>query len=164
MTTPDTITQQTASPVTTPAGRKVKARRMAWGRAKELLKLIPKHLNEYAPLFFSKDAEGGAVSIKVDVLIPRLVEMIGSVEELADFVLEHGTDVTPEELASEITLHDALALIGAALEINMGADLKNSCASIAKTLSGLVSAQSPKKTPTAESTPTSADPVLQPTT
>ena len=159
----DTITQKSIPTVTLASGKKISARRMLWARSKELLKLIPRHVNEFAPLFMGERDGVVVFSLESTAIIPRLVEMVASAEDLADFILVNGTDITEEQLNDEITLHDALSLIGAALEINVGNDLKNSCAGIGKTLSGLVSA-TPRKTSTAASTPTSAGTVSAPTT
>ncbi len=159
----DTITQKTASSITLESGATISARRMKWGAATKLLRLIPQHLTTYAPLFFAKDEAGNAVGVSVDAILPKLGQMIGSVEELTTFVLLNGTNITPEQLSEDLEFHQGFELIAAALELNAGDDLKNSCAGIGKTLSGLVSA-TPRKTSTAASTPTSAGTVSAPTT
>jgi len=113
--------------------------------------------------FFAKDEAGNAVGVSVDAILPKLGQMIGSVEELTTFVLLNGTNITPEQLSEDLEFHQGFELIAAALELNAGDDLKNSCAGIGKTLSGLVSA-TPRKTSTAASTPISAGTVSAPTT
>lgn len=148
------LAQKAIHPPLLDLARNASAHRMPWRRSTELLKLITAHLTTHAPLFLGKGADG-VVTLNIETLLPKLAGLIANVEELAEFVLEHGTDLTRAEVDDQLTAVDAFRMIAAVLEINCGEDLKNSLADIAKTLSGLVSAE-PRTTSTPTSTSTSA--------
>lgn len=118
---------------------KVVVRRMYWKAAKDFLKLIAKHLS--------------GLGADLANVLPRLPEIIGSVDELSTFLVVHSTDLSAEAL-DKLDLAQAAAVIEAAIELNCGDELKNSCAGIAAALAGLVpaAAQTTMKAG-AESTP-----------
>lgn len=104
---------------------KVIVRRMYWKAAKDFMKLLAKHL-------------GGLGTNLADIL-PRLPEVITSADELAAHLVVNSTDLTAAQF-DQLDLAQAMAVIEAAIELNAGAELKNSFAGIAAALGGLMPA------------------------
>ncbi|WP_221029896.1 hypothetical protein [Actomonas aquatica] len=147
------MSQLTAKTITVPAGsvgRQISVNRLPWRRATELLKKLSAHIGKFSDLV-KKPADGQPATFDVEGVLPRLVDLITSVEELGDFLLEHATDLQAAE-AEKLDLVDAGAVLSAACELNLGEDLKNSFAGIAASLSALVPAATKTPTPTSTST------------
>jgi len=102
--------------------RKVVVRRMRWGAARAFLKKLAQHVANL----------GGSLA---DVL-PKLPELIGTVDELAGDLIINSTDLKKEEL-DQLDVAQFAALLDAAVELNLGEELKNSFAGIAKNLTAL---------------------------
>lgn len=117
---------------------KVIVRRMYWKAAKDFLKMLAKHL--------------GGLGTDLANVLPKLPEVIGSVDELSTFLVVNSTDLSAEDF-DKLDLAQAAAVIEAAVELNAGAELKNSFAGIAAALAGLMPARGGTTKAGAESTP-----------
>lgn len=120
-------------------------RRMYWKPSIAFLSLLAKHFSGIKDIVLAgqKPADGDSMlaAPKVDLvalLLPKLVDLITSVDELASHLIEHSTDLDAEARA-KLDLGDALEVIRVALLLNTGEDLKKSCAGIAQQIAGLMS-------------------------
>lgn len=105
--------------------RKIIVRRMKWQAARAFLKKLAGHLAK--------------LGTSLDDILPRLPEIVTSADDLATDLVINSSDLTAEEL-DQLDSAQAMAVIAAAVELNLGDDLKNSCAGIAAHLAALTPA------------------------
>lgn len=137
---PDTLKQRTQT-VTTPDGDIV-VHRMRSKKAREFLKKLATHFGALKDILLAAqktkaDTTGGAADAFLALILPKLVELIVSVEELSEHLLVHSTELDAAKI-DELEFGDWLELIRVALTLNCGDDLKKSCVGIAETLGGLM--------------------------
>ncbi len=141
-----TIKQRT---ITVDCGdRKVVVRRMAWRAAKDFLRLLARHFSTLGP--------------NVRAILADLPKVVAQVDELATHLVVNSSDLSAEDLDA-LDLVQATGVIAAACELNLGEDLKNSCAGIADNLAAVMPAWMKTK-PTVSSTPSSSTPATPPNT
>lgn len=147
MSAPLTIKQRTLAVEIDGSGRIV-VRRMVWRAARDLLTLLAEH----------RDKLGS----NMQEAWSRLPELLRTVDAIVEHLVLNSTDLTKEQY-DQLDMVAALAVLEAALELNLGDELKNSCVGIAHKLAGLAAGWMPT-TPGASSTPSSSMPATAPTT
>lgn len=158
--TPDTIKQRRIE-VTLDEGRKVVVRRMRWKAAREFMRALSRQIKAVGMLEKARD---GQVSIGLEFLLAKVEELIKGSEDLVALLVGSTTDLQPEQI-DDLDLLELGEVIAAAIELNLGADLKNCWTGIGQKIGGLVGAGASTTTPsTGASTPTSSMPATAPTT
>lgn len=131
----------------------VEVRRMRWKPARDFLKALAAHL--------------GSLGTDTKAMLADLPKLIASAEDLATLLIAGSTDLMPKDI-DNLDLLDATEIIGVALTLNLGDELKNSCAGIAAALRGVVPAFPATTSKTtnngASPTPSSSTPDTPPTT
>lgn len=102
--------------------RKITVKRMPWKSARSLLKMIAQHLS--------------TMGANLNDVLPKLPELLGTVDEIAVFLVENSTDLNKTAI-EELDVAQFAAVLEAAVELNLGEELKNSFAGIAKNLTAL---------------------------
>lgn len=143
-----TTIKQRSQLVSLADGAAITVRRLRWKAACEFLRLLGGHL--------------AGLGLDLGNILPKLPEIILQVRELAEFLIVNTTDLTAAQVA-ELEFVDMVELIRVALDLNTGAELKNSCAGIAATLTGLMPARM-KTNNGGASTPSSSMPATAPIT
>lgn len=158
MQTPRTIKQRTVT-VSLPEGGEIAVRRMLWPDARDFLALLAKHM--------------GDLGTSMADVLTRLPMVVQSSTELIERLVLASTDLSREQLAQLdiVTLGEVL---DAACRLNLGPELKNSCAGITQTLTQLLAGRvggaagvalgAIRTTPGATSTPPSSMPDSPPNT
>ncbi len=151
-TTPDTILQRTRQ--VGPADALITVRRMRWKPAVAFITQLAGHFGQLKQVIAAMQAPGPEGETKeqkntriMGVLLPELASLVTSVGSLTDFLIEHSTDLKPEQ-REQLDLGDALEVVRAALELNVGDDLKKSFGGIAAALSTLATSAKSTAKPT----------------
>lgn len=121
--------------------KRVNAHRMAWKPAREFLKKLSGHFQ----------ALGIDGELKASDVMAKLPDLITSADDLLAHLLEHSIDLPPEEIDA-LDIAQVAGCIEAALELNLGDELKNSFAGIAARIGALATT---KMNSGVSSTPTS---------
>lgn len=116
--------------------RSIEVFRMKWKDARELLKLVSKNINELLAMAGSGKTPESEAAISMQAIIDNLPKLIANCEELAEFVALHSTRLRKEEF-DNLDLVEASEVLAAAIELNLGDELKNCWTGIANTLGGL---------------------------
>jgi hypothetical protein len=147
MGAPLTIKQRTAV-VEIEYGQRIVVRRMVWRAARDLLTLIAEHRSQ--------------IGTNMQEAWARLPELLRSVDAIVEHLVCNSTDLSKEQY-DQLDMVQALAVLEAAIELNLGDELKNSCVGIAHKLAGLAAGWMPT-TPGANSMPSSSTGDMPPTT
>lgn len=141
MNPPDTIKQR--SKVVPTAAGEITVRRMFNKPARAFINAFAQHLAERVDLL-SPNANG-TMALDLNSLFAHLPKIVLSAESLADQLITASTDVeTGGDLLEKADLTDWLNVLAAAIELNLGEDLKNSFAGIGKALAPLLAEMSTK--------------------
>ncbi|MFA5263054.1 MAG: hypothetical protein WC378_04460 [Opitutaceae bacterium] len=131
--------------------QKVVVRRMPWKAAVELLKKLSGHIGSVSDLVKPTEDGSGASKVSVSAVIAKIPDLIMGAEDLVQHLVLNSTSLNKEAFDA-LDLAQASAVIEAAVELNLGDELKNSWAGIAEKIRAL-SAMKTKST--ASATPTS---------
>jgi hypothetical protein len=104
------------------SGRKVVVRRVKWQAARAFIKKLSEHLAK--------------VGINLSDALTQLPQLIAGAEELATDLVINSTDLKAEDF-DQLDIAEAAAVLAAAVELNLGEELKNSFAGIAANLGAL---------------------------
>jgi hypothetical protein len=124
-----TIKQRTAH-ITIENGPALTIRRMAWKPAREFLSLLSRHAAALAPAL--APAAGGDLG----PLLARAAELVAATDELSAHIIVHSAGLSRED-ADTLDYLAALEVLRAALELNLGDELKNSLSGIRAALAAL---------------------------
>lgn len=148
---PLTIKQRTVTIVFESEGTdpvRVVVRRMMWRAARDLLGMIAEHRAK--------------VGTSKEELWANLPDVIRSVDALTAHLVTNSTDLTPEAY-DQLDMVQAMRVLEAAIELNLGDDLKNCCVDIAHKLAGVAAGWMPTM-PGESSMPSSSMQGMPPTT
>jgi hypothetical protein len=102
--------------------RKITVRRMRWAAARTFLKKLAGHIAK--------------LGTSLNDALAKLPELIAGADELAVELVVNSTDLAAEDF-DKLDVAEAAAVLAAAVELNLGEDLKNSFAGIAANLGAL---------------------------
>lgn len=102
--------------------QKIIVRRMSWKAARAFLRKLAGHITKM----------GGNLADNLQ----RIPEIVAGADELAADLMVNSTDLTAEDL-DKLDVAQVVAILEAAVELNLGAELKNSLAGIASNLGDL---------------------------
>lgn len=108
--------------------REVTVRRMYWKAARAFIKKLATHLTGIA-----------SSGTDLSAILPKLPELITSADDLTADLVSGSTDFTAEQI-DQLDVAQFAAILDAAIELNLGEDLKNSFAGIAAKLEALIPA------------------------
>lgn len=103
-------------------GRKIVVRRMKWQAARAFIKKLAAHLSK--------------IGASLNDALTKLPELIAGADELAVDLVINSTDLKAEDF-DQLDIAEAAAVLNAAVELNLGEELKNSFAGIAANLGAL---------------------------
>ncbi len=107
---------------------KIVVRRMKWQAARSFIKKLAAHLVNVT-----------ANGTEIAAVLAKLPELIISADELAVDLVINSSDLKVEDI-DKLDVAEFAAVLYAAVDLNLGEDLKNSFAGIAATLGALVPA------------------------
>ncbi|MDR2673905.1 MAG: hypothetical protein LBC18_03310 [Opitutaceae bacterium] len=137
----ETIKQRTAH-ITPENGDAVTVRRMAHKPAREFLRLLSKHAAALAPALGAGDTAA---------LFAKAQELVVATDELSTHLIAHSTGLAPDQIDG-LDFIVALEILRAALELNLGDELKKSLLGIREALAALFPSMT-RTNATANSTP-----------
>jgi hypothetical protein len=137
----ETIKQKTVH-IAVENGPAITIRRMAHKSAREFLVLLSKHAKDLAPALAAGDPSA---------FVEHAVGLVLAIDELSTHLILHSTDLKTDE-ADNLDYIAALEVLRAALELNLGEELKKSLLGIRAALGALFPSQN-KTNATENSTP-----------
>jgi len=108
--------------------RKVIVRRMKWQSARSFIKKLAAHLVNLT-----------ASGTEISALLPKLPELIVGADDLAVDLVINSSDLKADDI-NGLDVAEFAGVLQAAIELNLGEELKNSFAGIAATMGALIPA------------------------
>ena len=140
--------KQKSKIVITSDGAEIEVSRMKWKAARSFLRMVAEQLSAMFKEGSLIDAlrkareaqsEGEALNV-ISTLLDSLPAIITGGVDISSHLIRNCTALSPEQV-DNLDMADALAVIGAAMELNADDDLKNSLAGIAVRVTAMLPAK-----------------------